>query len=350
MTILFVGNSVSDFDASSVFADEVSYAPNARGIKSSGISFQATKALDSVVTGTVWLSFNRTLEIFDSLGADWDLNQAVDRSYIAFYDGENNPLVYFGFNANTGSDETAMQGRVYLTNGTTVDLTDIVIPGFIRNTGSGGIYDRFDIRVDPGSGFSIYHNRALVYTYTGSVGNSASTVNGVGEFGLGGYDEYTELMYFDVVVATTDTRFMKVNPVVLNTTPSTDTSSASGTLAISAYQDGYNTAQYDAAAYNAFDAVGEKIIFPENGTITLDSNYAIAGVVLSYRAFETGASPVTTLTPTLNIASTDYTGTGLSITGARKNHQYIFTTNPATSSAWTESDLENIGYGLTVNT
>lgn len=349
MTILFVGSSVSDFDTSSLIADETSYTTDGRGIRAGGFSLQAMKTLDSVATGNVWLSFHRYLKIADALGSDWNLSYPVEQAYITFYDGDNNPLVYFGFDPNTGSDSTSMQGRVYLTDGTTEDLTDIVIPNLLRLL-SGSVNDRFDISVTPGSGFSIYHNRELVYTYTGSVGNSASTVNGIGKFGLGGDDDYADFVYSDVVVATTDTRFMKVNSVILNTTPSADTSSASGATSSSAFIDGRRISEYDSDAYNAFDAVGEKIMFPENGTITLSPNYAIAGVVLSYRAFETGASPVTTLTPTLNISSTDYTGTGLSITTTRKNHQHVFTTNPATSSAWTESDLENISYGLTVNT
>ncbi len=358
MTILFVANTIADFDSSSERTqDELSYTSG------SGVSYSfaldgyagtltggLVKTLDSLQTGTVWCGFFRQGEIGDAAGANWDLTKGPDTGLMTFWDGEGNPIIYWNYNISI-ADPYKIQARVYLRDGTTQDITDIPIYNIPEIIASSLTPDRWDMSVTPGTGFKLYYNRALVYEYTGNVGNSLSTTNGIGKISVGRGDDWaTDLVVSQFAVATTDTRFMRSEPVVLSTTASSDTSSAAGSLPITTVTDNQSITYYTTNAYNLFDANGESIVFPENDTITLQDGYAIAGVVLSYQAFETGSSPVATLTPTLNISSTNYTGTGMAVTTGLKNHQYVFTTNPATSNAWTESDLEGLGYGVTANT
>jgi hypothetical protein len=350
MTIYFVGTTVSDFE-SRRGAYQISDNATLDAFGNTRIYFPAAslgwstaqKDLDTVVTGTLWLGFLFSGTYYTGANADWTINYDIYDSFLGLLDGEGNPVLKVGSNPNVS---LPFQIRVYLRDGSVVDLTDLPDP-YPTNTGTN---DKWDIKVQPGVGFSIYFNRSLYYTYSGDLGNSASTVNGIGRISLGTGDGGAGCYWSSILCADFDTRFARVSNVTLSTTPSVDTSSATLGVAISNYISGGTLEEYDTNQYSTFDAVGEKIIFPENDTVTLADGQVIVGVVTSYRALETGASPAATLVPTLEIASTEYTGTGIPLTTSRKVHQQTFATNPATSSAWQPSDLEGIGYGLIMNT
>ena len=350
MTIYFVATTVSDFDSYRNYyppTDNATLDPygNTRVYFPSATAGFSTaqKDFNTVVTGTLWLGFFFNGTYWSGSGADWSLAYDIEDSFIGFLDGEGNPVLKIGNNPNVS---LPFQIRVYLRDGSVVDLTDLPDP-YPTNTGTN---DKWDIKVQPGVGFSIYFNRSLYYTYSGDLGNSATTTNGIGRISLGTGDNSAGCYLSSILCADFDTRFARISNITLSTTPSVDTSSATLGVAITTYTSGDNIVNYDENQYTAFDAVGEKIIFPENDTVTLEDGQVIAGVVTSYRAIETGSSPVTTLTPVLEIASTEYTGTGIPLTTSRKVHQQTFATNPATSSAWQPSDLEGIGYGLIMNT
>lgn len=351
MTILFVGTTVSDFDYALTnleqLEDEIAGLNGSRGSiqLDSSAGGMIAKEFDSVTTSTFWISIWHGGEKWDGLDPDWSLANGPEYSTISFWDGEGNPILYFGFNPNATLTNGYLQGRVYLRDGTTQDLTDIATPiGVESNV-------KYDIKIVPGSGFELHVNRSLVYSYTGNVGNSLSTVNGVGRFAIGQGDWWAyPTEFYNILAATFDTRYAEVQRILLDPTPTVDTSSASGTGNISQVVDEKDIGQYDLDTYKAFDAVGEKILFTENDTITLGAGQAVTAIVASYRSVQTGSSPVQTLTPTVNIASTDYTGTGISIGTTRRTYQHAFTTNPATAAGWEEADLNGVAYGLIANT
>lgn len=357
MTIYFTGTTVSDFDSyysvgyggTAIWIPEDDISPlDSNGNTTiqfysnyrNAISSSVQKNLDTVVTGPFWTSLLYSGHYYLTDLDDWDLSQDDLRSAFAFFDGEGNTILKVGFNANASP---RFQIRVHLRDGTTEDITDI-------DPTTSGVNDKWDFRIEPGVGFKIWLNRSLIVNYTGNVGNSASSVNGVGKISLGQCDQGWpgDTYISSVLCADFNTLYAEVKQVTLNTTPSTDTSSFSNGDIVSTV-DNADFGSYDNPNYKGFDAVGEKVIFPENDTVTLTEGKSIAGVVTSYRAVQTGSSPVTTLTPTLSISSTDYTGTDISVTTTRSVYQHVFATNPATATTWQEADLEGIGYGLTMN-
>lgn len=343
MTIYFAGSSVMDFDeflvGGSYGIDDTT--DGVRADQSGSENFAIAKSFASTETTSLWLTFRLYETVAWDLGGDFSLANPPEESTVSIWDGEGNPIFYGGFNPNASS---AFQGRVYLRDGSTQDFSEM----FPITTHFAGA--KYDFHVQPGVGLKVYVNRALAFEYSGNVGNSLSAVNGVGKFGIGNGDRYASPEYRYILAANFDTRFAEVRRVTVNTTPSTDTSSYGDSSLTPAIVVGYNRGTYLDRNNLGFDADGEKVIYPENDTISLTSGTSIAGIVTSFSGFETGAAPAANLTPIVEVGGVEYTGTPAALSTAPTHVQHVFTTNPATSAAWTESDLEGLGYGFSMNT
>lgn len=341
MTIYFVGSTVSDFDEYSgsvtYYVDDTSPFQSIRTSNSSPGGF--FKTLDTTVTGVMYMSFVYVdWNLSSSLG-DFSLSNPPDESSISLWDSEGNNIFFGGFNPNSGNFE----GRVQLRDGSSEDLT--IFSNSLMTNGS-----KVTVRIEPGVGMKFYHNLSEEYSYSGNVGNSASTTNGVGKIGVGNGDTGSFPDFNNIIAADFDTRYANIDFVVVNTTASTDTSSSGNSALTPALVNAYDRDDYETTNLLTFDADGEKVIYPENDTITIASGYQIEAIVMTHSAVRTAASPVPTFTPIVEVSGTEYTGDTTTLTETRKYIQSQFTTNPATGVAWTESDLEGLGYGFSLNT
>lgn len=339
MTIYFVGSTVSDFDE---FSSPINYYDDVSSglistANSAGGSF--LKDLGTTVTGVMYMSV-----IFERFSAstslsDFSLSNPPDESSISLWDGEGNNIFFGGFNPNSGNFE----GKVQLRDGSTEDLT--IFSNSLMSNGS-----KLTVRIEPGVGMSFYVNFSQEYSYSGNVGNSASTTNGVGKIGVGNGDAGSFPDFKNILAADFDTRFANVDLVTVNTTASTDTSSGGNSALTPSIVTFYDRSDYEVNHQLFFDANGEKVIYPENDTITLQDGFVVAGIVMTHSAVRTASSPVPTFTPIVKVSTTEYTGTTTTLTESTQYIQSQFTTNPATGVAWTESDLEGLGYGFSLNT
>jgi len=343
MTIYFAGSSVMDFDE--VLAGGIDGIDDtSTGVQadlSASENFAVAKNFASTETTSLWLTFRLYDTVVSSPFSEFSLSNPPGESTVSIWDGEGNPIFYGGFNANSSN---AFQGRVYLRDGSTQDFLEM----FPYGTHFDGA--KYDFHVQPGVGLKVYVNRALVFEYSGNVGNSLSTVNGVGKFGIGNGDQYAFPEFTDILAANFDTRFAEVQRVTVNTTPSTDTSSYGDSSLTPTIVSGYNRGTYLDRHNLGFDANGEKVIYPENDTISITTGASVVGVVMNFSGFETGAAPAANLTPIVEVGGVEYTGTPAALSTSPTYIQHVFTTNPATSAAWTESDLEGLGYGFSMNT
>lgn len=347
MTIYFVANSVMDFDT--LFGDPVhaqdqdtaGAAPG--GIRLMDAYYQTDQSalfrtLDTVVTGPVWMSFILDNEAYDAGGEDYALSIPPEYGLISFWDGEGNNIFTCGFNTQTGN----MEARIQLRDGTTADV--VLAPNTSYTRGA-----KYDFKIEPGIGLRMYINRELIHDYSGNVGNFLSTTNGVGRVGIGNGDAHTNIDYSRILVADFDTRYAEVKVVTLNTLASTDTSSGGESTLTPRFMDAYYRSDYIANNTLLFDADGEKIIYPENDTITIAPGHRIEGVVMSWAGVRTEASPVPNTRPVLKIGATEHPGPAKALGTATTHLQDVVYTNPATLAAWTANDLEGLGYGLSLN-
>lgn len=342
MTIYFAGQTVMDFDEidalrPSLYSDEPTHIQILETADSEGNLF---KDLNTTTEGVVFLSFDIVGGgITTSTSSDFSLSNIPQHSTTSFWDSEGNNIFFGGFNENSGNFE----GRIQLRDGTTEDAT--MFPNGLHQSGN-----RYTFRIEPGVGLKAYVNGSLVYEFAGDIGNSLSTTNIVGRFGIGNGDNYAGARYANILCADFDTRFASIEVVNVSTTPTTNTSSSGDATLTPQIVDEYTRADYEQNHLLTFDADGEKVIYTENNTITVPDGNVISAVVMNHSGFETGASPVPNLTPILEINATEYTGTPFTLGTGLTVGMSVFENNPATSSAWTVSDLDGIGYGFSLNT
>ena len=338
MTVYFAGESISDFNENTHpnSTDESGYGSNVIEFEFGGGGVGSLLAdLPTTVTNSISFSFQLDGSLTGASGTEWTINSPADQSTFSIWDGEGNNIFYCGF---VYSPE-AFLGRIQLRDGTSEDL----------DLGSTSI-GRYDITYKPGVSLEIWRDRIRILNYTGNVGNSASTVNGVGRFGIGNGDEYAQPAFSNIMATSFDTRFATMQTVTVNTTPTTDTSVSGDTAVIPVTVDERKRSDYEINNIVTFDTDGQKVVYVENNTITLPVGSAIAAVVMSHSGFQSGTSPVTNLTPLLEIGATEYTGAPIPLAETPTYRQTVFNTNPATSSAWAAADLEGLRYGFSLNT
>ena len=338
MTVYFAGESVSDFtENTNIYAsDEGLYGSSIVEIAGGGSNVGSLFSdLPETVTTPIYFSFQLSGGLTSLSGAEWSLASDPTQSNFSIWDGEGNNIFYCGFVYSPA----AFQGRIQLRDGTSADLDLGSVVG-----------GRYDIAYKPGVSLEIWLNRIRILNYSGNVGNSASTVNGVGRFSIGNGDAYATPSYSNVMVTSFDTRFATMQTVTVNTTPTTDTSVIGDPAVIPVTIDEWSRGTYEVNNIVTFDTDGQKVIYVEDNTITVPDGSAVAAVVMSHSGFQSGTSPVTNLTPILEIGATEYTGAPIALAEAPTYRQTVFNANPATSATWTASDLEGLRYGFSLNT
>ena len=339
MTVYFAGESISDFteNTNALASDEGVYGSSIIDFENGPTGVGSLFSdLPETVTTPIYFSFQLSGSLTNSSGNEWSLASNPTQSTFSIWDGEGNNIFYCGFVFSPA----AFQGRIQLRDGTSVDFLDLgsVVGG------------RYDIAYKPGVSLEIWLNRIRILNYSGNVGNSASTVNGVGRFGVGNGDAYSTASYSNVMVTSFDTRFATMQTVTVNTTPTTDTSVIGDPAVIPVTIDEWSRGTYEVNNIVTFDTDGQKVIYVEDNTITVPDGSAVAAVVMSHSGFQSGTSPVTNLTPILEIGATEYTGAPIALAEAPTYRQTVFNANPATSATWTASDLEGLRYGFSLNT
>lgn len=338
MTVYFAGESISDFNENTHpnSTDEGSYGSSVAELESGGTGVGSLFAdLPTTVTDSISFSFVLGGSLTAVSGSEWTVNSPAGQSTFSIWDGEGNNIFYCGFVYSPA----AFLGRIQLRDGTSEDLD-------LGSVSTG----RYDITYKPGVSLEIWRDRVRILNYTGNVGNSASTVNGVGRFGVGNGDWYAAPKFSNIMATSFDTRFATMQTVTVNTTPTTDTSVLGDPAVIPVTVDELWRAAYEVNNIVTFDTDGQKVIYAENNTITVPEGSAVAAVVMSHSGFQSGTSPVTNLTPILEIGATEYTGAPIPLAETPTYRQTVFNTNPATSSVWAASDLEGLRYGFSLNT
>ena len=94
---------------------------------------------------------------------------------------------------------------------------------------------------------------------------------------------------------------------------------------------------------------GDSFIAPTTG-YTKDATTTIAAVVHSVYSFASVGSAVNTLKNQFVIGGTEYDLASSSLTGSQAKYSVVQETNPATTSAWTESDVQGMSVGLQLDT
>ena len=338
MTVYFAGESISDFteNTNPLASDEGVYGSSIIDFENGATGVGSLFSdLPETVTTPIYFSFQLSAALTSSIGSEWSLASNPTQSTFSIWDGEGNNIFYCGFVYSPA----AFQGRIQLRDGTSADLDLGSVVG-----------GRYDIAYKPGVSLEIWLNRIRILNYSGNVGNSASTVNGVGRFGVGNGDVYATPRYGNIMATSFDTRFATMQTVKVNTTPTTDTSVIGNPAVIPVTVDEWGRSTYEINNIVTFDTDGQKVIYAENNTITVPDGSAVAAVVMSHSGFQSGTSPVTNLTPILEIGATEYTGAPIALAEAPTYRQTVFNANPATSATWTASDLEGLRYGFSLNT
>jgi len=338
MTVYFAGEAISDFteNTNALASDEGVYGSSIIDFENGPTGVGSLFSdLPETVTTPIYFSFELGGSLTNSSGNEWSLASNPTESTFSIWDGEGNNIFYCGFVYSPA----AFQGRIQLRDGTSADLDLGSVVG-----------GRYDIAYKPGVSLEIWLNRIRILNYSGNVGNSASTVNGVGRFSVGNGDAYATPRYGNIMATSFDTRFATMQTVKVNTTPTTDTSVIGNPAVIPATVDEWGRSTYEINNIVTFDTDGQKVIYVEDNTITVPDGSAVAAVVMSHSGFQSGTSPVTNLTPILEIGATEYTGAPIALAEAPTYRQTVFNANPATSATWTASDLEGLRYGFSLNT
>lgn len=97
--------------------------------------------------------------------------------------------------------------------------------------------------------------------------------------------------------------------------------------------------------------------YVESGTVGNKDTYAfgdtvatttlVYGVVPNYVAIRTDTNP-RSIAPVVRSGGTDYDGSNIALNATYTNHQQIYETNPATSSAFTKSEIDAAEFGMKV--
>lgn len=339
MAIYFVASSIVDFDeernGTGYWEDRDNYSGSVFCRTTSTARPSLWKSLGSTLTGETWFTLEAPSEITYYAYDTWDTTYPPSSGLLAIWDAEENPILFLG----PVNSSSTLEGKVYLRDGS---VQTLVYGSFSEDVSP----KKFDVRIEPGVGFSVYLNRVLLFDYTGDVGNAASTVNGVGAVSVGYSDEGTSLYVRNVLVADFDTRYAKVYDDFLSTTPAVNTSSSGNPSVIPNNSDGNTLSQMYASDGLLFNSAGSAVMYARGPAFTLENGYAIAGVALTFAAFKLNTSVVPNAEPTLEVSGTNYTVATEALTETVKPYSYILEQSPATNSSWQESEIDALKVGL----
>jgi len=235
---------------------------------------------------------------------------------------------------------TGTNGRLKISSRTAAgSYTDLVT----CSSALSGALEQLDFFVNYGSTgeVALYNNGVQVCDFTGNVtnGDGATALNRV-EFSapwdnIAGYTYWSE-----IIVATTDTRAM--SRFSANTVANGNTTGFTGTNICSSI---WNAASFNDSNYGY---TGSSNIIHEctiNSSVPAGT-YNVQGLVMSARGL-VGTSGPQHFDFVTRTGGTNYTSPDFAPINSPSNIQnYIQTTNPATSSPWALSDLQNSGFNI----
>ncbi len=184
---------------------------------------------------------------------------------------------------------------------------------------------------------TLYQNGAQIVTYSGDVTTDGNTSLAQLWLGYAGAPDNPYDYYSQVIISTTDTRSQHV---------ATITPSANGnTMAWTGVVGSINTTSYNDANTISSATTGQLAEF--TFTALPAGSYSIVAVVQSARAAAT-VGGIQNLQFDARTGGTSYQSANQALAPGMKNYQYVWTTNPNTSAAWTTSDLSAAGlnFGL----
>jgi hypothetical protein len=201
-----------------------------------------------------------------------------------------------------------------------------------------GALRKIDVHVVySGSGsVTLYESGVQIATWSGSLTTDAITALQSAYVSPGGSGT---INMSEMIVADTDTRTMSV--VSLTSSTAGATQAWTGTASNVNQNSVVNDANY------IYSDTATQIQEYKPGALP-SGTFTVAAVVMSVRALK-GASGPQNLQMVNRVGSTDYTPlSAFSPSGSFANTQSIIATNPATSVAWTTSDIDatNFQYGL----
>lgn len=253
--------------------------------------------------------------------ADWVVifdSSGVERIRIAAATNSTNPTVVL---KKVNAAGTA----------TTLATSTAAIAGSSLNT--------FDIYVDySASGtLTFYQNGTQIVTYSGDVTTDGQT--SLAKVGLTQIWDANNItyasMYSQVIVATTDTRSMKLATIQ----PVANGNVMQWTGAVS---DVNETTLSDATAITS----GTSDQLAQFTVPSLPSGtFGVEAIVQSVRASRGSTGPQN-LQFVARTGGSDYTSSSQSLITSYQNYQYLWATNPATGSAWTTSEIAAAGFNL----
>jgi len=164
---------------------------------------------------------------------------------------------------------------------------------------------------------------------------------------MGQPDDYGDENYFqEILIADFDTRGARVKNITLSAA-TTDTTNVN-TVEANARDYLGSHATYANRTGIVFDTDGQKILYPSDGGYVKDTATAIKEVRLrSFSLAETGTA-VPNLIPLVEIGGVEYPQTPISpvVGSSGMNDPLVFTSSPATSTDWTEAELQGISLGI----
>jgi hypothetical protein len=279
-------------------------------------------------------------------GYAFNRNGGSDPGYIA----------YFG---DSGADQCGLylesDGRVSFRRGTTVIATSsATVPS------TGWIYIELKATIHDTTGvYEVRFNGSATAVLSGTGANTRSTANDTansvtfhGRPGSGTGGPSTSTLYDDIYIA--DTSGSLNNDFLGDVRVDAYRPNANGTSSQLTGSDGNSTDNYllvdettvnDDTDYVESSTAGHKDLY---GFPALAYTAAsILGVQINAMARKDD-SGTRSLTPVTRSGSTDYDGTSQSLATSYLDYREIRETDPATSSAWTQSNLEAAEFGVKV--
>ena len=279
-------------------------------------------------SSTLWVHAQYCSDDFGSCS----VRTANNAQLMRFMDGAGNPTLVI---RGTGTDgQVAIYSRT--SGGTFTSLVTCT-------AALSGTLAQLDVYVNYGASGEItfYNNSVEICDYTGDVtnGDGSSTIDQVELSGASTFDGSSGA-WSEVIVATTDTRAM--SRFSAYTVGDGNTTGFSGTNICSSI---WNATAFNDASFGYSDTSGVSQECTVHGTLPAGA-YSVVALVMNARALVGGSGPqhFDFLTRT---GGTDYASSDYAPTASFSNiGNYIQTTNPATSSAWSVSDFAASGFNV----
>lgn len=221
-----------------------------------------------------------------------------------------------------------------------VNSTDNVFANAV-STSLGAVKVDIWFKIHASTGFiRIYHNRVLIYSFSGNtVISGGSTVNGL-KIGRNTTSATAtrQMVYSELLFSDESTIGSRVVTRPLSAFGATN----NWTGAIT----NINSASDDDSTFITEDTVGGLFTATSAAVSALVGGDSIKALILNYRANQQASSPVTRIEPTVRSGGTDYPATAVLLTTTVAPYRHQWDTNPNTSAAWTLANINAAEVGF----